>query len=46
MTDDEKEEQRRRIQRKLEALAQATGGRTKPEDDCKDELKLRRLTGE
>jgi hypothetical protein len=46
MADDEKEEQRRRIQEKLEALAQATGGRTKPEDDHKAELKLRRLAGE
>jgi hypothetical protein len=46
MTDEQKEEQRRRIQQKLEALAQATGGRTKPEDDYKAELKLIRLTGE
>ena len=46
MTDDEKEEQRKRIQRKLEALAQATGGRTKPEYDYKAELKLISLKGE
>ena len=46
MTDEQKEEQRKRIKQKLEALAQATGGRTKPEDDHKAELKLRRLTEE
>lgn len=43
MTDEEKEEQRKRIKEKLERLAQETGGRTKPEDDWKEEQKLRRL---
>ena len=43
MTDEEKEAQRKRIKEKLERLAQETGGRTKPEDDWKEEQKLRRL---
>ena len=43
MTDDEKEAQRKRIKEKLERLAQETGGRTKQEDDWKEEQKFRRL---
>jgi hypothetical protein len=43
VTDEQKEEQRKRINEKLERLAQETGGRTKQEDDQKKEQKLRRL---
>jgi hypothetical protein len=43
MTNDEKEEQAKRVKEKLERLAQDTGGRSKPEDDWKEEQKLRRL---
>jgi hypothetical protein len=43
VTDEQKEEQRKRINEKLDRIAGATGGRTKPGDDRKEEKKLRRL---